>query len=99
LNDFTLDYCDLTNKVIYSLWDHNAMGRNCSNFQILLDCIVTNGISRIVLHHVDLFYKMRYLYGTFKMIWSVAPNLEFCPRSGFSILFWVSGFFLKIWVF
>jgi len=41
--------------------------------------IVMKGIE-ISLNHVDLFYKLDYLFGTFKMVWPVAPNLEFCPQ-------------------
>jgi len=33
-----------------------------------------------LLHHIDLFYKLLYLFGTFKMIWPVLPNLGFRPR-------------------
>jgi len=38
----------------------------------------------IILHHIDLFYKLRYLFGAFKIIWPMTPNL---------------GFYLQIWVF
>jgi len=34
----------------------------------------------MLLHHINLFIKFRYVFGTFKMIWPMAPNLGFCPQ-------------------
>jgi len=43
-NAFTSDYCDLKTKVFYSYLQNygttETMRQNCSNFRILLDCIV-----------------------------------------------------------
>ena len=79
LNAFALDYCDLKIKEFYSYLQHygtnQAIRRNRSNFQVLLECIHL----KMLLHHIDLLYKLRCLFGTFKMIWPVAPNLAFCP--------------------
>jgi len=39
---------------------------------------------KTLLHYTDLFFKLRYLFGTFKMIWPVAPNQGFLsPDLGF----------------
>jgi len=50
LNAVILDYYDLKIKVFYSCLHHyganQAMSRNCSNFNILFDCIVMNSIFR-----------------------------------------------------
>jgi len=54
----------------------------------------------IILHHIDLFYKLRYLFGAFKIIWPMTPNLGFYLQiwvfntSGF--FFWRSVFFFRI---
>jgi len=47
---------------------------------------------KLLLHHVDIFYKLHYLFGTFKMIWLVAPNLGLCPQ------IWVFNAFRCFWV-
>jgi len=64
------------------------MKRNRSNFQILLDCVVLNGIKKILLYHIDLFCVLRHHFGTLIMIWPKAPNLGFCPQ------IWVFNAFL-----
>jgi len=38
-----------------------------------------NGFKKISLDDIDLFCKLRYFSGTFKMIWTVAPNPGFWP--------------------
>jgi len=58
------------------------MRPNCIKFQILHGCIVLNSILKILLHHIDLIYKLRYVFRTYKMIWPVMANLEFGHRSG-----------------
>jgi len=67
-----------------------AISRYCLTLLLLM----AFSKNKILFHHIDLFYKLRYLFGAFKMIWPMAPNLGFCPRSGFSMPFWV--FLLKI---
>jgi len=34
----------------------------------------------MLLHHIDLIYEFRYFFGTFKMIWPMAPNFGFYPQ-------------------
>jgi len=84
LDAFTLDYCYLKIKVFYIYLQHHgntqAMKPNCSNLQILPDCIVWNGI-------LPAFCFRKYYYKyitltcsmTYEMIWPVVPNLEFFP--------------------
>ena len=72
------------------------MRQNCSNFQILLDCIVTNGIiQKILLHHIGLFCQLP--FGIFKTILPMVPNLGFGPRIWVFNAFLV--FLLRIWGF
>jgi len=57
---------------------------------------------KLLLHHIDLFYKLRYLYGTFDLKWfgQWCQTWSFAPRSGVfnAILgFWV--FRQEIWCF
>jgi len=48
---------------------------------------------KILFDDIDLFDNLFYLFGTFKMISPVAPNLGFCIQIwGFSMTFWVPGF-------
>jgi len=54
LNAFSLDFCELKIEVFYShvktYGTAQATRRNCSNFQILLVCVVINGLKNITLH-------------------------------------------------
>ena len=71
------------------------MRSNCSNLKILPDFIVMNGVKKILLHHIDLFYELRYLYATFDLKWFCqwCQTWGFAPRSG------VFNAILGIWVF
>jgi len=45
-------------------------------------------MKKIILHHIYLFYLLRYLLGIFKIIWLVVPNLRCCAQIwGFQCLF------------
>jgi len=82
LNAFVLDDCVLKIKVFYSYLQHHgiaqATGKNRSNFQILLDCIVTNGIFKKY-YYITLTctVSLRYRFGTFKTIWPMTSNQGF----------------------
>jgi len=52
---------------------------------------------KVLSHHTDLFYKLRYLFGTFKWFSQWCQTWGFASKSGLSMPFWV--FLLKIWGF
>ena len=89
-------YCDLKTKLFYSYLQYygttQTMWRIRSNFQILLYYTVV-AFSKILLHHIHLFYKLRYLFGALKMTWPMAPNLGYCPQN------WVFNALLGFWIF
>ena len=94
-----LNYYDLKIELFHSYLQHHGtnqtMGRNSSNFQILLDCLVMNGIKNIITSHWPVvLYKSPYVFGTFKLIRPVAPNLEFRLQTGFLYAVMFSWVFL-----
>jgi len=66
MNAFTLDYCASKIKIFYSYLQH---------YEARLQ-----GIAWLYFNHIDLFYKLRYLFGTSEIIWPVVQNLGFCPQ-------------------
>jgi len=54
---------------------------------------------KLLLHHIHLFYKLRYNFGAFKLISQWCQIWDFVSKTGFSMPCWVSGCFFRRSVF